>query len=184
MLPVVEGISRNELGKGSASKWRRKGYVPGVVYNEGQNRFVNLSNDQMRSVLKSFGDNSLLELKVGADSTTVLIKEVQRHPISGELLHIDFKPVSVDKVIRSRVPVTFYNTDTIKRQGGIVQTQKNEVEIECQAKDVPRHLNIDASKYNVGESMKIKDIEIAQEISILGNPEDVIACFVSARGEM
>lgn len=181
MLPRIEGITREELGSGSSKQTRRRGYIPSVVYNEGQNGFINVPNEDISSILRNHGASPLIELKVGDKISAVLIKEVQRHPISGELLHIDFKPVVEDKIIKAKVPVTFSNTNNLKKEGGIIQTGKNELEVECKAKDVPKNINIDASQFKIGESVKIKDVELSREISIVGNREDVIASFIIAR---
>lgn len=179
-MQVLEGLDRQNLGKNFSKKSRKAGYVPAVVYDK-HNRFINLHHEQMSEVLRKCGDNALVELRVGPNVTTALIKDVQRHPISGELLHVDLKPVDSAKIVNTKIPINFVNTESIKRQGGIIQTQKNDIEVECKAEDIPRVINIDVSKHNIGNTLKLRDIEVSKEISIIGNPEDIIATLTATK---
>ena len=174
MLPVLDVYVRPMAGKSHSKKDRKSGLVPAVIYDSEHN-CVHLHQEQILWFLKKYGDSGLVELKIGEETIPVLIKEVQRHPISGELLHVDFKPVTSNKNIFTKVPINFVNSNNVSRKGGVIQTQKSDLEIECQVKNIPRSINVDMSKHNVGTTLKVKDIEVSEEISIINNPEDVVA---------
>lgn len=177
MLPVLYGLNRESLGKNFSRRSRKAGHIPAVVYQQQNNQLISLENEATRDILKEHGDNALVELKIGEDLATVVIKEVQRHPISGEILHIDFIPIDTEMVIRARIPIGFINTGDIIKKHGTIQVHKNNIDIKCKAKDIPKVINIDASKHKLGEAIKIGEIELAGEISIVGNGEDIIATF-------
>lgn len=184
MLPVLDVVVRPSMGKNPSKRDRKSGWIPAVIYDS-KNNHVHLHEEQISWLLRKYGDNMLVDLKIGDQKTPALIKEVQRHPISGQLLHVDFKPVNTTEDIFAKVPINFINTENISKQGGIIQTQKNDLEVKCEAKDLPRSINIDASKHNIGTTLKVKDIEVSGEISILDNLDEIIAVIsYPGRGEI
>lgn len=183
MEPILVGIKREKLGKSFSNRSRKKGYIPAVVYMQKDNNFINLEYDQIKEVFKKHGENALIGLKIGDDTTTVMIKEIQKHPITKDILHIDFKPAGADDIINTKVPVNYVNTEWIKKQRGILQTQMNDIEIKCKAADMPKAINLDVSKHNVGDALRIKDVEIGAEISIVNNPEEIVATITRINDE-
>lgn len=179
--PVIEGISREKTGKNAAHKIRAAGYIPAVVYDNTQNKVINVSREDMLEALKKQGDSALVEIKMGPSIINALIKEVQRDPVSGDLLHVDFKPVDMNKIVHTKVPVKFTGNDMLKRQGGVIQSQKSEIEVEGKPDSLPKSVNIDVSKFNLGDSIKVSDVEIAGEISIVSRPDEVIATIANTR---
>lgn len=178
---VIEGIKREKIGKGSAHRSRAAGYIPAIIYDSTQNKAINIIQEDMDEILRKKGNSAIVEIKMGSNVTTALVKEIQRDPVSGHLLHVDFKPVDMSKSVHAKVPVKFTGTDMLRRQGGVIQSQRNEVEIECKPGSLPKSINVDVSKYNIGDSIKISDVELAGEISIVGGREDVIAILANAR---
>lgn len=179
--PVIEGISREKTGKNAAKKIRAAGYIPAVVYDNTQNKVINVSREDMLEALKKQGDSALVEIKMGPSIINALIKEVQRDPVSEDLLHVDFKPVDMNKIVHTKVPVKFTGNDMLKRQGGVIQSQKSEIEVEGKPDSLPKSVNIDVSKFNLGDSIKVSDVEIAGEISIVSRPDEVIATIANTR---
>lgn len=178
---MIEGINREKTGTGPAHRSRVGGYIPAVIYDKVQNKVINVEQEEMSEILRKQGDNALVEIKMGSNITTALIKEVQRDPVSGQPLHIDFKPVDMSKNIQTKVPVRFTGTDMLKRQGGVIQSQRSEIQIECKPDNLPKSVNIDVSKFKLGESIKVSDVEFAGEISIVGNLNEVIATLADTR---
>lgn len=183
MLPVLDVIIRPSMGKNPSKRDRKSGWIPAVIYDS-KNNHIHLHEEQITWLLKKYGDNMLVDLKIGDQKRSALIKEVQRHPISGQLLHVDFKPVNTTEDVFVKVPINLINTEGISKQGGIIQTQKNDLEVKCEAKDMPRSINIDASKHNIGTTLKVKDVEVSEAISIMDNPDEIIAVISFAfRGD-
>lgn len=173
MFPVLDVYFRTSVGKNQSRQIRNNGFVPAVIY--GYDKNVHLHKEQISWLLRHHGDNTMVELNLDNNKTPALIKEVQRHPISGELLHVDFKPISLDENIKTKVPINFTNSGAVSKRGGIVETYKDNLEISCKAQDMPKSINVDTGKYKRETTLKVRDIEVSDEISIIDKPERVIA---------
>lgn len=174
MLPYIHVTKRSVLGSGGSKQSRRNGLIPAVIYGNDKNH-IYVDDDDISTIIRKNGDNALVELDIEGKKLPAHIKEVQRHPISGSLLHIDFKPLNADRNITAKVPVKFVNTEDMLRKGGVIQTQKNDIEISCPISIFPRSITIDAGKYGPGNVLKIKDLEISEELSVIDNKEDIVA---------
>lgn len=180
-MTVIEGVNREKTGKGAAHKIRTNGYIPAVIYDNTQSKVINIGLEDMVEVLKKQGDSALVEIKMGSSVMTALVKAVQRDPVSGQLLHVDFKPIDMSKPISTKVPVKFTGTDMLKKQGAVIQSQRNEIEVECKPESLPKAINIDVRKFKLGDAIKVGDVEIAGEISIVGRLDEIIATITNTK---
>lgn len=166
---------REQAGNKQGRKLRREDMVPGVLYSKGsQGRLLKLDYSEMNATIEKYGDRVIVQLKVGAEEVPAIIKEVQRDPVSHKIIHLDFQPVSLHEVIHAEVPIIVINGDRAEKNGWLINRQLGQVEVEGEVENIPRSINIDAAKLKIGDVLKVADLEISQELSILNSAEDVV----------
>ncbi|MGI9952553.1 50S ribosomal protein L25 [Moorellaceae bacterium AZ2] len=181
-LRVREGV-----GKGPAGRLRRRGLLPGILYGrEVGNLPVEVDLKEMKRVLGREGERALVQVKLeengGIREYTALVREVQRHPIRGELVHIDFYQVPAGEKITTTVPVVLEGEPRGVKVGGILQHGLNEVEVECLPEDLPEAITADVSSLDIGDHLTVADLTPPRGVTILSEPTGLIATVVSVRG--
>jgi large subunit ribosomal protein L25 len=185
---VVAAESRTETGKSSNRRLRGRGLIPGVVYGAGREAVpVAVSPSAISDILRSAsGENTLFDLEVGGQRRKVIIKEFQREPLKGRLLHADFFEVALDKPIEVEVHVELLGTPTgVKNQGGILDFITRELEVECLPADIPDKISLDVSGLELGKHLRVSDVPApGDRVKILTDPDVVIVHVVTPRAEV
>ncbi|MEM7679983.1 MAG: 50S ribosomal protein L25/general stress protein Ctc [Pseudomonadota bacterium] len=153
--------SRDGTGKGSARALRRAGLVPAVIYGDNKEP-VTISlpmNDTNVEYNKGQMFTALCDLEVGNDKHLVLARDVQTHPVTDAVLHIDFLRVTKKTQIAVYVPVEFINEDKSPglRDGGVFDVVRYEVELRCSAMEIPENIQVNMEGKEIGDSVKISD---------------------------
>lgn len=183
---VVPAESRTDTGKNANRKLRSRGLIPGVLYTSGQQAVaVQVSPGEIGSILKSkSGENTLFDLEIGGKRRKVILKEFQREPLRGKLLHADFYEVALDKKIEVKVHIELEGTPVgVKLQGGIVDFVTRELEIECLPADIPEKITVDISHLELGKHLRVSDLKVPEKVKLLVEPEVVIVHVVTPRAE-
>ena len=147
---ALKAKCRPATGKGAARQARAAGRIPGVLYGPGEETVV-LELDGTRLSARSITADtartcSWISLSTPRNRSKVLFREVQRDPVTEQVLHVDFYHVSLTKAIRVHVPVHLEGIpDGVKNSGGILQHVMREVEVECLPTDIPDSIKIDVS---------------------------------------
>ena len=171
---------RKESGKGVARSLRRSGRIPAVLYSKGESTSISLSPINVRKlIMLGHAESTLIDLKLeGPDDKSdkiAILRDYQKDPLTGELLHADFFEVSMDEKIRVTVPVELTGkTPAGVVEGGLLQLVTREVEIECLPSIIPDNLLADASALGIGESLHIRDINIPEGVRFVSDPEQVV----------
>ncbi|GFN21752.1 50S ribosomal protein L25/general stress protein Ctc [Thermanaeromonas sp. C210] len=178
---------REEVGKGPAGRLRRRGLLPGILYGrEVGNLPVEVDLKEMKRVLGREGESALVQVKLEQGGQvreyTALVREVQRHPIRGELVHIDFYQVPAGEKITANVPVVLEGEPRGVKIGGILQHGLHEVEVECLPEDLPEAITVDVSGLDIGDHLTVADLTPPRGVTILSEPTSLIATVVSVRG--
>ncbi len=184
---VVPAESRSETGKNVNRRLRSRGMIPGVVYGTGKAAVpVAVSPREITAILKSAsGENTLFDLDLGGSRRKVILKEFQREPLRGQLLHADFYEVALDKVLQLKVHVELEGTPVgVKLQGGIVDFVTRELEVECLPADIPQKITVDISHLELGKHLRVSDLKLGEKITVLADPEVVVAHVVLPRAEV
>lgn len=189
---------REKSGKGAARSIRRAGKIPGVLYGEGKSLLLTLAPADLSKILHSgAGENALITLKIqgmkgkttvsnkssGEERLTIL-RDFQVDPITGKLLHADLFEVSLNKTIRVRVHVEVVGeTPAGVKEGGVLQHQMREVEIECLPMAIPDRLEANASALKIGEAIHIRDLSVSEGVRVLGQPDQVVVSVAAPISE-
>lgn len=182
----LEAKPRKVFGKKN-KLLRKAGLLPVVLYGpkikEAQS--LELDYEKFKELYQKAGESSLIKLKVGKEEKEILIRDVQKDPLSGKFLHADFYEVPMTEEITLNVPLVFMGeSEAVKDSGGILVKNITELEIEALPRDIPRELNVDLTKIQTFEdNIKVKDIEVPQGVKIIVNPEEIVASVVPPRAE-
>ncbi len=184
---TVSAEVRASRGKNEARRTRRAGKIPAVVYGAFQEPVSIAVNPRefYRIVRGASGYNTIFNLAIaGAETTPVMVVDQQVDPVSGALLHADFKRIDLARRLRVSVPVhTVGEAKGIKLQGGLLEIVTHSIEIECLPDDIPERFDIDVTELMIGQSKRASDVVLPASIKLLSPADAVIAHVVALRAE-
>ncbi|MDE0354139.1 MAG: 50S ribosomal protein L25 [Deltaproteobacteria bacterium] len=191
METVEVPVETRQVGnKRDAGRLRRDGILPGVVYGRGTDGVaMQVNGRELRSRVGSLEGSHVLRFKSGADSLDgrlVLIKNVQYHPVTHAVAHIDFYEVDVTRKITVMVGLHFVGRAEGVVHGGVLQPIARELEVECLPMDIPAQIDVDVSSLEIGHALKAGDITLPPDV-VNHTPDltlvSVLAPTVSTLGE-
>lgn len=182
IVPLA-GRVRAGTGKGPARQARFAGEIPGVIYGAGESPVaLAVPKKEFELALKTAhaGGNVIVELKLdGGAGKTAIIREVQRDPISHDILHLDFHHISLTEKVTVEVNVHLVGlADGVKNGGGILEHITRMIEIECLPTQIPQHLEADVSALGIGDSIHVRDLSVPN-VTIVSDPDATIAAVVA-----
>ncbi len=155
---------RTETGKGPARKLRSEGKLPAIFYGPKANPII-LSIDyvQLKKMIKGkSAENIIFDLRIDSgekgQSKKVMIKEIQKDPVTRDYLHVDLYEIAMEKEIEINIPVYLINTPIGVSKGGILEHPRRELRVLCMPKDLVEKIDIDVSGLDIGQSLHIGDI--------------------------
>ena len=182
-IVVLKSARRDEVGKGIARRLRQAGNVPAVYYGRNETPVaLSVHAKELEALLHgSAGSNVIVDLKVEGDASAdrkALLREIQRHPVRGDILHVDLQHISLSERITVEVPVVLVGTPIgVKDGGGILEHLLREVEVECLPTDIPDKLTVDVSHLNIGDSVHVSDL-VSDKATVKTDAETTLASVV------
>ncbi len=165
---TFEAAKRETAGKGSARALRRAGKVPAIVYGElKENVSIAIEEkDVVREYFKGGFFNKLVEVKLGSESYHVLPRDVQLHPVSDKVEHVDFLKVTDESTVTVKVPVRYINRERSKgiKRGGALNIVRHDVELVCNVNHIPSFLEVDLLEVNIGDSVHISSVTLPEGV--------------------
>jgi len=183
----LNGTVRTDKGKGAARKIRAQARIPGVLYGKGQDP-VPLDLDArefLKAVANHSPSNLIIDLAVGGTSGAVktLIRELQHHPVTGAVTHVDLNQISLTELIEVEVPLELEGVPVgVKMSGGILQHAVRTLSIRCLPQDMPDMIRIDVSKLEIGDSIHASDLTL-DKIELVSDHDLSLASVVAPRVE-
>ena len=172
MSDLLEVVAqpRSDTGKGASRRLRRTGMVPGIIYgaNAEPTMIAVRHNELERQLDYEAFYSSLLDLKLGDNTTKVVLKDLQRHPAKPFLLHVDFLRVSSDEKLRLTIPIHFLNEENCPgvKLGGKVSHNVTEIEVSCLPADLPEYLSIDMAEMNQGDIVHVSELQLPPNVEL------------------
>lgn len=170
----VEVFARDNGGKRNARRLRRSGKIPGVLYGpKVQPVALELDKKMFSTRVAGLEGSHLVRMKSNSAALAgkvALVKEMQYHPVSGDVIHADFYEVDLTARIQVRVPLHFVGKAAGVVRGGILQPVVREIEVECLPLDIPEFFDVEVSHLDIGDAVHVQDLAI---------PEGVTAVFES-----
>lgn len=176
---------REETGKGAARQARFQKKVPAVIYGHGRpTQTLMVDALALEKALTGIEpESTLIELSVDGKTSRTLIREIQRHPLRPDIIHVDFYEIRGGEKITLKVPVHLVGTpDGVRNAGGVLDQVTREVEIEVLPENIPDRVELDVTALKIGDSLHVRDLSIANA-AILTGADLTIATVVPPRAE-
>jgi large subunit ribosomal protein L25 len=174
---------RDPAGSRAVRRLRREGKVPGIVYGGGDEPVAfQVDARVLRQALAHSG--AVLQLSLGADGgTPVVVKELARHPVSGEALHVDLLRVRLDQVIQSTVVLQLTGEEDAPgvKDGGVLEHVTRELTIEALPNEIPDSMEHDVSALQIGDTVTVGALSAPAGVKLLDDPETVVATLTPPR---
>ncbi len=186
---ALRASARKISGKGPARRARAHGLIPAVFYNpKAEAIMLTVSAADMKEFFKINEDNAFINLRIEVNGTSLermsIVKDVQRNPLTGQILHIDFYEISMDHKLTADVALQFEGTPMGVELGGELQILKREVSLSCLPSVLPEYINLDISALKIGEALRVKNIPAMEGITILEPDEAILAMVAVTREAM
>lgn len=176
--------SRTGSGNKQTRKLRKENCIPAVLYEKGANgRLLKVDEAELSNIIAKNGENVIVHLRVDGTEIPAVIKEVQRDHLNQHLIHVDFQPVTLHEVIHAEVPILVVNGERVEKNGWVINKQMTELEVEGEVEKIPPAITVDASKFKVGQVLRVADLEISKELSIVNEKNEVIFSILPTKDE-
>ncbi len=175
---------RERAGKGVARALRRENLIPAVIYGDKQTP-VSVSLPQKETTLeylKGHMSTTLCDLMVDGKKHLVIVRDVQLHPVSDTIIHVDFLRVSEKTAVRVPVPVHFLHQDTCPglKAGGVLNIAMHEITVECAANAIPVSIDFDMTGKQIGDAIHMSDTKLPAKVSVVGHDGDFTVATIMA----
>ena len=182
----LEVRDRSERGSRSARRLRADGFVPGVLYGNGDAQAISISERDLRSAMSGpSGMHAILDVVLEGQKTVhpSVLADYQQDPIRGTIAHVDLREVRLDQPIHASVVVQLVGESPGVKTGGVLSLVTREVQVEALPMDVPEHIDADLSGLEVGDVLRLEDLPALENVAYLDDPhETVIATVSTPRG--
>ena len=174
---TLKATTGRELGSGPSKRLRADGKVPAVVYGLDADPIpVTVEWRPLREALTTeAGLNALIDLDVDGTVALTIVKELQRHPIRGNVLHIDFLRVSADAEITVDVPVVLEGeAKAVESENGVIDQVLATLSINAKPADIPNEISVDVSDLVIGDAIRVGDLKLPAGVTTDLDPEDPV----------
>lgn len=184
----LKAKQREGLGKQAVKKIRVEKRIPAVVYGSGvKSTSIEVSSDDFSRVIHTkAGENVVIQLAVSGHKSfekTVVIKEIQHHPVTDVVTHIDFNAISLTEKIKVKVPLHVKGESPGVKEGGVLDMVHHEIEVECLPTNIPERLDADISALNIGDSIHIKEISFPMGVQPQLAEDEVVVAIHAPKAE-
>jgi large subunit ribosomal protein L25 len=178
---TLDVSARSDHGSRSMRRLRRSGRVPGVIYG-GKDEPVAFDADArlMRNMFQRAG--ALLQVSVdGGEAVPVLIKDVQHHPLRGDIVHADLLRVDMKVAIQAQIPVELTGAEDSPGvdEGGILNQEARELTVEALPADMPEHITFDVSKLEMNQTVTLADLGVPEGLTVIGDPAEIVIATIT-----
>lgn len=168
---------RELKSKGYLKQMLKSEWIPGIVYGHQRDNIpIFLSKRPLNRVFSTYGYRGLFALEVEGEKSPLmaLVREVQKGPLNGEIIHIDFLAVDMSEKLQSVVGIYTTGEESLIENGKILQQGLKEIEVSCLPQDLPQGIYLEVSTLNVGEKVLVADLSIPAGVEVLTDPETMV----------
>jgi large subunit ribosomal protein L25 len=186
---ALKAYPRTHVQRAEVKKLRTSGRVPATIYGrQAKPQNLEVNTIEITNLLHhSVSENLLVDLSIENDARAkrlALVQEIQHHPLSGKVLHVDFHEVAEDEKVTVQVPVeTVGEPEGVKTGGGTLEHVLHKLRVRCLPKDLPEQITVDVSALEIGKSLHIGDIKAPAGVEILGDKHISVVAVAAPRAE-
>ena len=176
--------ARDQAGKGAARTLRSKGFIPAVIYGHGRDpQSLSLNARDLDKLLGHIqAESTVIEVSVGGTTSKTLIREIQRHPIKRQILHVDFQALVAGEKVTVSIPIVLEGIpEGVRLGGGVLDQTLRELEIEVDPSSIPDHIEFDVTNMVIGDSVHVSDLKMPEGVEVLDDPETSVAVLAAPR---
>jgi large subunit ribosomal protein L25 len=175
---IISAIERTE----KPNKSRKEGFVPGVIYGKDTDpKSVKLEQKEFIRLLHGHAKNSKISVKVGNEVKQCILKEIQRDPVNGKILHVELQAIHGDDIIRLKTPIVFHEREKLAGRQLLLQEYMSEVEIMGKAAIMPEFVSINVGDRKSGDKITVKDIQVGADIKVLVDENEILALITAVK---
>jgi large subunit ribosomal protein L25 len=180
----MERVSLNaetrDLGKGPARRLRVDGRIPAVLYGRStEPKAISVDWKEVDTITKkAAGSSILVDLSVGGETTTALIRDYQADPFKRKITHIDFQAVGLDEQIVIEVPIKLVGTPLGVKEGGVLEQIRRSMNVCCLVSSIPTSIDVDVTELNIGDNIHVNDLTFGEGIESPHTSNFTIATLV------
>lgn len=175
----LQARERSSRGKNENRRLRTTGMAPAVLYSDDPKEVSTSLAVPVKTVdltLQKLGDNALYDIQLGSRTAVARVVDLQRDPVSGQLLHVDFTPVNMRERIEVTVPLTVVGeAPGVSEDDGVLQQVAYELQVESLPGNIPQEIEVDVSALHMNENLALGDIALPEGITLISDPEEVAA---------
>jgi large subunit ribosomal protein L25 len=169
---VIQATTRVDQGKGASRRLRLSGNVPAIIYGgKTAPQMLTVNHNELSKQLKMEAFYShILTVEIDGTAEQAVLKDLHRHPVREQILHLDLLRVSPDEPIRMQVPLHFKGTDVapgVKVGGGVFEHHINQVEVECLPRFLPEYIEVDVSQFKLNDSIHLSQLPLTEGVSLV-----------------
>ena len=178
----LSATARTTAGKGAARSLRRDGRLPAIIYGHAREP-MSLSvpeREFVRLLERVAAENTVIELSIDGTMSRTLIREIQRHPVRRNVLHVDFQELVAGERVIVRIPIVLQGTpDGVRHSGGILSQITQELECRVDPLNMPGKIEVDVTDVAIGHSIHVSEMKIPEGVEVVDDPESTV-CIVAA----
>ncbi len=183
---TLQADKRDVKGTTASKRLRRSGVVPAVIYGSNQREYtIQLDSKSFYDLArKQTSHNFLVNLEIaGANekSKLVIVQDIQRDPLNGSLIHVDFRAVSEEDTIHAVVPIELIGEAIGVKSGGLLEQLVHEIEIFCRPSDLPDSIANHVESLQLGESLKVSELNLPKGVTVKMDGEVLVALVTQTR---
>lgn len=186
---TLSAEKREVKGTTASKRLRRTGVVPAVIYGSSQREYmIQLDSKKFSDVVREqSSQNFLVNLEIeGAQEKTKLaiVQDIQRDPLTGSLIHVDFRAVGENESIHAVVPIHLTGEPIGVKSGGLLEQLLHEIEVYCRPSDLPKEISNSVIHLEVGSSLKVSDLQLPEGVTIKMNGDVLVALVAQTRASV
>jgi large subunit ribosomal protein L25 len=178
----LEVREREEIGSRRSRRLRTDGFIPGVLYGKGHTRAIAVPERELRAVMTGpSGLHAILDVVIEGQTTVhpSILADYQQDPIRGTISHIDLREVRLDQPIHATVSIQLVGDAVGVKSGGMLSLVTRELHVEALPADVPEHIEIDVTRLEVGDVLRLEEVRAIDKVTILDDPHETVIATVS-----
>ena len=173
-------VNKRELSskKSFVKNLRNQDEIPGIYYSHDSKDSIpfSVSKKTMSEALKS--DAQVYQISVGSKDRDVIIKSVQYHPISEEMMHIDLYGVKMDQAVTVKVPIEITGQAEGIKSGGVLNQVLTELEVSCLPGNIPQNITIDITALDIGDAIRLPQVSVSDDVTLEGDEDLLIVSII------
>ncbi|MBN1146648.1 MAG: 50S ribosomal protein L25 [Anaerolineales bacterium] len=182
---VIQAKHRQVIGK-QVKALRREGWLPAIIYGHGFDPIpISLNYRESNRILPTVSSSRLVIVDIDGVRHNAVVRERQRHPVTGNMLHVDFQEVSMTEMLRTNVSLELRGeAPAVEEFGGIVVAGQEQIEIECLPGNLPNVIEVDISSLKeIGDALYVRDLPVPPNVEILTDLNELVVVITAPVAE-